>query len=74
MNHIDTISHLAERESARTPRLGTAIDLHYESLLRTSLDARTRNSDPEIKGISKVELMLLQIDDHLLEVARSRIG
>ena len=73
LNHLDTISHLAERETGRNARLGTAVALHYEALFRRSLDARCRNLDPEITGLTKIEDMLLKVDEHILEIARTRI-
>jgi len=73
LNHLDTISHFAERETGRNARLGTAVALHYEALFRRSLDARCRNLDPEITGLTKIEDMLLKVDEHILEIARTRI-
>ena len=73
LNHLDTISHLAERETGRNARLGTAVALHYEALFRRSLDARCRNFDPEITSLTKIEDMLLKVDEHILEIARTMI-
>ena len=73
LNPIDTVCHLAERENAKNPRMGTAISLHYEALVWRSLDSRCRNSDLEITGLSKIKEIVLKVDEHILEIARTKI-
>ena len=72
--HIDQISHLADRESLRYGNLGPAIALYYDEGLRKKWASLARQKDPNMSSVKDLEKAAANIDEHELEIARTKVG
>ena len=72
--HMETITHLIERESIRCGQIGTWIAKLYCKFRRSSWAQRCRQRDPSLMDIAELERETLLIDETVPQTARTRIA